>query len=62
MSTTAQSLVKTGREPHDKRDTLRRLIREFRRFRRPGSIALAGVVLGVVCQVLMPLVVAVAAP
>jgi superfamily II DNA/RNA helicase len=27
VSTTAQSLVKTGREPHDKRDTLRRLIR-----------------------------------
>jgi superfamily II DNA/RNA helicase len=27
VSTTTQSLVKTGREPHDKRDTLRRLIR-----------------------------------
>src|SRR5579863_10311701 len=27
VSTTAQSLVKTGREPHDKRQTLRRLIR-----------------------------------
>src|SRR5882757_3177603 len=27
VSTTAQSLVKTGRDPHDKRDTLRRLIR-----------------------------------
>jgi superfamily II DNA/RNA helicase len=27
LSTTAQSLVKTGREPHEKRDTLRRLIR-----------------------------------
>src|SRR5436190_5663114 len=27
LATTAQSLVKTGREPHDKRDTLRRLIR-----------------------------------
>jgi superfamily II DNA/RNA helicase len=27
LSTTAQNLVKTGREPHDKRDTLRRLIR-----------------------------------
>jgi superfamily II DNA/RNA helicase len=27
VSTTAQSLVKTGREPHHKRDTLRRLIR-----------------------------------
>src|SRR5712692_1045907 len=27
VSTTAQSLVKTGREPHDKRETLRRLIR-----------------------------------
>ena len=27
VSTTSQNLVKTGREPHDKRDTLRRLIR-----------------------------------
>src|ERR1700719_220004 len=27
LATTAQRLVKTGREPHDKRDTLRRLIR-----------------------------------
>src|SRR4051794_12466279 len=27
LATTAQQLVKTGREPHDKRDTLRRLIR-----------------------------------
>src|SRR5881394_3920820 len=27
LATTAQSLVKTGREPHDKRDTLRQLIR-----------------------------------
>jgi superfamily II DNA/RNA helicase len=27
LATTAQLLVKTGREPHDKRDTLRRLIR-----------------------------------
>jgi superfamily II DNA/RNA helicase len=27
VATTAQKLVKTGREPHDKRDTLRRLIR-----------------------------------
>src|SRR5213082_852253 len=27
VATTAQQLVKTGREPHDKRDTLRRLIR-----------------------------------
>jgi superfamily II DNA/RNA helicase len=27
VANTAQSLVKTGREPHDKRDTLRRLIR-----------------------------------
>ena len=27
VSTTAQSLVKTGRDPHEKRDTLRRLIR-----------------------------------
>jgi superfamily II DNA/RNA helicase len=27
VNTTTQSLVKTGREPHDKRDTLRRLIR-----------------------------------
>jgi len=27
VATTTQSLVKTGREPHDKRDTLRRLIR-----------------------------------
>jgi len=27
VSTTSQSLVKTGREPHDKRDTSRRLIR-----------------------------------
>jgi superfamily II DNA/RNA helicase len=27
LSTTAQNLVKTGREPHEKRDTLRRLIR-----------------------------------
>ena len=27
VTTTTQSLVKTGREPHDKRDTLRRLIR-----------------------------------
>src|SRR5271163_4989859 len=27
LATTAQNLVKTGREPHDKRDTLRRLIR-----------------------------------
>src|SRR6201993_4824722 len=27
VSTTSQSLVKTGREPHEKRDTLRRLIR-----------------------------------
>src|SRR5450755_318553 len=27
VATTAQSLVKTGREPHDKRQTLRRLIR-----------------------------------
>jgi len=27
VATTAQWLVKTGREPHDKRDTLRRLIR-----------------------------------
>jgi superfamily II DNA/RNA helicase len=28
VAATAQSLVKTGREPHDKRDTLRRLIRD----------------------------------
>src|SRR6202050_2789973 len=28
VATTTQSLVKTGREPHDKRDTLRRLIRD----------------------------------
>jgi superfamily II DNA/RNA helicase len=28
LATTAQSLVKTGREPHDKRETLRRLIRD----------------------------------
>ena len=28
VANTAQSLVKTGREPHDKRDTLRRLIRD----------------------------------
>jgi superfamily II DNA/RNA helicase len=28
VASTAQSLVKTGREPHDKRDTLRRLIRD----------------------------------
>src|ERR1700732_1857504 len=28
VATTAQSLVKTGREPHDKRDTLRRLLRD----------------------------------
>src|SRR6202163_2627766 len=28
LATTAQSLVKTGREPHDKRDTLRRLLRD----------------------------------
>jgi superfamily II DNA/RNA helicase len=27
VATTAQRLIKTGREPHDKRDTLRRLIR-----------------------------------
>jgi superfamily II DNA/RNA helicase len=27
LATTSQSLVKTGREPHEKRDTLRRLIR-----------------------------------
>ena len=27
LATTTQNLVKTGREPHDKRDTLRRLIR-----------------------------------
>src|SRR5262249_54802510 len=27
VATTTQSLVKTGREPHEKRDTLRRLIR-----------------------------------
>src|SRR5262249_60691123 len=27
VSTTTQTLVKTGREPHEKRDTLRRLIR-----------------------------------
>jgi superfamily II DNA/RNA helicase len=27
LATTAQQLVRTGREPHDKRDTLRRLIR-----------------------------------
>ena len=27
LATTSQNLVKTGREPHDKRDTLRRLIR-----------------------------------
>jgi superfamily II DNA/RNA helicase len=28
VATTAQTLVKTGREPHDKRETLRRLIRD----------------------------------
>jgi superfamily II DNA/RNA helicase len=28
VATTAQSLVKSGREPHEKRDTLRRLIRD----------------------------------
>jgi superfamily II DNA/RNA helicase len=28
VATTTQNLVKTGREPHDKRDTLRRLIRD----------------------------------
>ena len=39
---------------------IRRLIADFRPFARPGLIALTGVVLGVVCQVTMPLVVAVA--
>src|SRR6266568_808932 len=33
VATTAQSLVKTGREPHDKRDTLRRLIRSAEGFK-----------------------------
>lgn len=41
-----------------KRVPLRELIADFRPFARPGCIALAGVVLGVVCQVTMPLVVA----
>jgi ABC-type multidrug transport system fused ATPase/permease subunit len=39
---------------------LRRLIADFRPFARPGYIALVGVVLGVVSQVAMPVVVAVA--
>src|ERR1700686_87867 len=33
VASTAQSLVKTGREPHDKRDTLRRLIRSAENFK-----------------------------
>ena len=39
---------------------LRRLVADFRPFARPGCIALVGVVVGVVCQVMMPLVVSVA--
>ena len=39
---------------------LRRLVADFRPFARPGYIALVGVVVGVVCQVMMPLVVSVA--
>ena len=39
---------------------LRRLVADFRPFARPGCIALVGVVVGVVCQVAMPLVVSVA--
>ena len=33
VATTTQGLVKTGREPHDKRDTLRRLIRSVEGFK-----------------------------
>ena len=33
VATTTQLLVKTGREPHDKRDTLRRLIRSAEGFK-----------------------------
>ncbi len=33
VATTTQLLVKTGREPHDKRDTLRRLIRNAENFK-----------------------------
>ena len=33
VATTTQLLVKTGREPHDKRDTLRRLIRSAENFK-----------------------------
>src|SRR6266852_3836788 len=33
VATTIQKLVKTGREPHDKRDTLRRLIRSVEGFK-----------------------------
>jgi len=33
VATTTQKLVKTGREPHDKRDTLRRLIRSAEGFK-----------------------------
>jgi superfamily II DNA/RNA helicase len=33
VSTTLQRLVKTGREPHEKRDTLRRLIRSVENFK-----------------------------
>jgi len=36
---------------------MRRLVADFRPFARPGYVALAGVVIGVVCQVAMPLVV-----
>jgi len=39
---------------------IRRLVADFRPFARPGYIALVGVVLGVVCQVVTPLVVSVA--
>ena len=39
---------------------LRRLVADFRPFAGPGYIALVGVVLGVTCQVAMPLVVSVA--
>jgi superfamily II DNA/RNA helicase len=33
VATTTQNLVKSGREPHDKRDTLRRLIRSIEGFK-----------------------------
>ncbi len=54
MNEHAEHVERPGRVP------LVRLVRDFSRFRGPGAIALAGVVLEVTCQVFMPLVVAVA--